>query len=172
MDPYREGRVIFYWSDEVSSSDVPSIYIIKCLKYFLCDFWRAVCSALPNFLINHLLFNQLSGSLLNFSLLLIYCEGWGYGQKLSNSVWMKWHITIIMIENRIVPGHTEELEEIKVYIKASLRGRPCCCRKSDTHMPGFSTEILPAAHVVAASVSPQDTTFFLPCCLLTGALTG
>lgn len=39
-----------------------------------CDFRRAVCSALPNSS-NLLLFNQLSGSLLNFSHLLIYCEG-------------------------------------------------------------------------------------------------
>lgn len=58
---------------------------------------------------------------------------------------MKWHITIIMIENRVVPGHTEDLEETNVYIKASLNGRLCYCREKDALKPGFSTEIFPAA---------------------------
>lgn len=36
---------------------------------------------------------------------------------------MRWHITIIMMEKRVVPRHTEGLAETNVYIKASLNGR-------------------------------------------------
>lgn len=157
----NEGWVIFRCSDEVH----PLKYHLYMLSDFrihpLCDFWRTVCSALPNFLINLLLFNQLSGSLLNFSHLLIYCECWGYAQKLSNSMWTKWRITIIMIEKRGVPRHTEELEETNVYIKASLNGRLWCCREKDTPKKVSQGNLPGSSHVVAGSASPQDKIFSL-----------
>lgn len=106
---------------------------------------------------NLLLFNQLSGSLLNFSHLLIYCEGWCYAQKLSNSTWMKWHITIIMMEKRIVPRHTEGLEETNVYIKASLNGRRQCAEQMS--LPRWAFPQRPSQQLCVAGsalASPQD----------------